>query len=58
MPAHRPIQAATMKNGAAKSLWKGGGTTYVQTTLARTPVTRPGIGPASAPTRIVPTESI
>ena len=56
-PAQNPIHVATTANGAAKSEWSGAGRTYVQTRFARSPVTRPGIGPARTPTRIVPSES-
>jgi hypothetical protein len=48
---------AVIANGAAKSLWKGGGTTYVHRRFDRRPVARPGIGPASTPTSTVPIES-
>jgi len=51
------MTTAVMAKGAAKSLWKGGGSTYVQSRFESRPVRAPAIGPASAPTMIVPIES-
>jgi hypothetical protein len=60
--ATTPVMSpATTTYAAVRSrrtnMWKGGGTTAVHSVFASRPVNAPGIGPASAPTRIVPIES-